>query len=75
MLSSNILGSVLKEQRENIKCWVLNSGCSPDQIWGTIHVQRRMSYTLTTKSVLDLGSFDLEFVTLLITCMWEADSQ
>lgn len=42
---------------------------------GAIFVQKLISHTLTAKFVLDLESFDLEFVTLLITCMWEADSQ
>lgn len=41
----------------------------------TIYIQKPVSYTLSTKSVLNLESFDLEFVSLLITCMWEADSQ
>lgn len=42
---------------------------------GALSVQKPESHTFTAKSVLDLESFDLEFVTLLITCMWEADSQ
>lgn len=41
----------------------------------TIYIQKPVSYILSTKSVLNLESFDLEFVSLLITCMWEADSQ
>ena len=41
----------------------------------TIYIQKPMSYTLTAKPVLNLESLDLEFVTLLITCMWGADSQ